>query len=225
MRRNFCPKCASPWIAGFYRSRFISIPRSSKLKLLLRREKAKRLNSLDKKLLRAYRNNQTLKITTCYQCKYELFTFTTKPAPTVAEDNNKEEDNNDKIKVLKKKRKQKDKTAGLKLQVTTNNKKEEFSTKENRLKLKSKSNQSKSKFLNLSENAIKAKAPPLKKKELLTCFAPTGDPKPKNNNKKFMKNIEGLRKALLQNVNPKSSKSCSESRRPSSLGTFLDSLL
>ena len=111
--KNFCPKCATPWIAGFYSTRLVPKATNKKLRLLKKREKAGRLSSLDKKIIEATESGCNISITKCTRCSHELIKPMAKPVhhkpKKMKEVPVKEE------KTRSKKKKVKDKNAGLKL--------------------------------------------------------------------------------------------------------------
>ncbi|XP_071524425.1 uncharacterized protein, partial [Panulirus ornatus] len=107
-----CPKCSTPWIAGFCQPRLLGFPRSIRnIKHLLKKEHRHpgKLRSVEKIKLSSFRSRQNILEVTCLICKYkmrQLFSAHVKEKPIV----------NTKIDFIKRnKKKVKEVNAGLHL--------------------------------------------------------------------------------------------------------------
>nr|XP_053646441.1 uncharacterized protein LOC128698269 [Cherax quadricarinatus] len=107
-----CPKCSTPWIAGFCRSRLLGCPRNAhKMKTLLKKERRhpKKLTSKEKMQISSFRLRKNSIEVSCLICKYKMRELCSIPVKEKPIDEAKPEV----IKKKKKKKRVKEVNAGL----------------------------------------------------------------------------------------------------------------
>ncbi|XP_042231707.1 uncharacterized protein LOC121872738 [Homarus americanus] len=70
-----CPKCSTPWIAGFCQPRLLGCPRSARnIKHLLKKERRQpnKLNTLEKMQVSAFHLHKNIIEVSCLICKYKM---------------------------------------------------------------------------------------------------------------------------------------------------------
>lgn len=109
-----CPKCSTPWIAGFCRARLVGCPRSARsIKNILKKERKhpKKLSSLEKMRLTSFQKKQNILEVLCLVCKWKKKEFFCVPVKDKAVIHSEPE----KVKRKKKKKSVKEVNAGLHL--------------------------------------------------------------------------------------------------------------